>query len=220
MSSKYTTRCLRPRRWFLIGAFATAAACWLQLQAVSAQERSLSISTIDAAPWSLTEPKDNSNTSLEAPPSFEAEDATSPPMATKSAAGDSAVSGALSTTISAPAAGRVAASPMLLSSLSPESPFAGIATLGTRQPDTIQMSRRLLTFKHYTLLDGSLSMDYFNHESSADEALLPRWMANSLPLASGVAPTPRPLFELKIGNWRLPVRLSGTQPHDSGANRW
>jgi hypothetical protein len=45
-------------------------------------------------------------------------------------------------------------------------------------------------------------------------------LANEEPSTRAIVQPPRPFFELEFGNWRLPVKLSGTESQAGSAHRW
>ena len=62
---------------------------------------------------------------------------------------------------------------------------------------------------------GSFSCGYHSNCGSPEHRL-----ANSEFSAYKVVQAPRPLFEVELGGWRLPVMLSGTQLQDSSQSLW
>ena len=62
--------------------------------------------------------------------------------------------------------------------------------------------------KVFTLLDDSSAPGSFRYEPRKKDFRPDQWSADSLPSAHPLESSFRPLFQVQVGNWRLPVMLS------------
>jgi hypothetical protein len=63
--------------------------------------------------------------------------------------------------------------------------------------------------KVFSLLSDSSGAESFRYEPPKNYIEADQWSADSVPLSHEVESSPRPLFQVQIGSWRLPVLLSG-----------
>ena len=64
--------------------------------------------------------------------------------------------------------------------------------------------------KVFSLLGEGADAGSFRYEPAKNYFRPDQWSANSVPNSHGVEPGPRPLFQVQVGSWRLPVMLSAT----------
>jgi hypothetical protein len=104
--------------------------------------------------------------------------------------------------------------PLVLSNLL-DSPAGGLGLtnfraelVGARR--TVQRSPDLADAKVYRLLDDRSAPGSSLYVYQANYSLSKQRLAKNESFAHEFVQAPRPLFELKFGGWRLPLRLSGT----------
>jgi hypothetical protein len=103
--------------------------------------------------------------------------------------------------------------PLVLSSLF--EPTAGVPgstdfyAEGTIRRQTIQGSSDHAGAKVYSLLDDEPAFESLLYGYQANYLPSKHWLADNESFTHEMVQTPRPVFELQFGNWRLPVMLSG-----------
>jgi hypothetical protein len=107
----------------------------------------------------------------------------------------------------------IEAGPLVLSSLL--DPTAGVPGLTNFRAEpvsarqTIQRSPDMAGAKLYRPLDDRSAPGSFLYGYQANYLPSTQWLVNSESVTHEVVRAPRPLFELELGGWRLPVMLSG-----------
>ena len=207
------------RRWILTSIILCTSVWWAPAETLAQAAAPAALDmTVHSTMWSLEGPGSNNAPYLVI---GMADRGDTPSYGLLRTAGDEATTPSAENTIrrqGGPAASanrteKIESGPLVLSSL-PDS-TAGVPSLTNLRAkpitarQTIQRSPELAGAKINRFLDDSSAPGSFLYGCQANCLPSKQRLANNESFTHVVVQTPRPLFELRLGGWRLPVMLSG-----------